>query len=99
MYNSVSYSKRTLAHTATHRPETSVHLSRRRAEDEGDDCVARNLDVLEGAHDVDFGVGKYDARAARVLDGEFGFAILAGDATYGAGKMVSMKGFDIFDLE
>lgn len=43
-------------HPRPHRSQPGVHLSRRTAHDEGDDCVARNANVLERAEDMDLPV-------------------------------------------
>jgi hypothetical protein len=45
-----------LSHAAADRPQTCIHLSWRRPEDEGHDGVSCDFDVLERAHDVDFSV-------------------------------------------
>ena len=43
-----------LAHPTAYGPQTGIHLARRRAENEGNDCVASNFDVLEGPENVNF---------------------------------------------
>ena len=45
---------RALLHPSADCTEAGVNLSWWRAEDEGDNGVAGDFDVLEGAHDVDF---------------------------------------------
>jgi hypothetical protein len=54
------------------RSQTRVDLPWRGTQDEADDGVTRDLDVLDGAEDVDLVVGEDDSRPGRVLDGETG---------------------------
>lgn len=57
--------------------QLAVHLARWRPQDEGADGVTCRPDVLEGAQDVDAGVGQHDARPRRILNRELRLAVLA----------------------
>mmetsp|Transcript_13899 Transcript_13899/g.43429 ORF Transcript_13899/g.43429 Transcript_13899/m.43429 type:complete len:209 (+) Transcript_13899:478-1104(+) len=76
-----------------------VHLARRRAEDERADCIARHSDVRDRAEDVHLLVGEHDARARRVLDREFRFAVLAGDAPDRAAEVIAVQQLHVRHVE
>lgn len=66
-----------LLHARRHCPQVVVHLPGRLAEDQAHDRLARNVDVLEAAEDVDLGVCEDDARLAGIFNSEFRLSVLA----------------------
>lgn len=55
--------------------------------------------VTKASEDVNLAISQYDASLRGVFDGEFCFSILTCYAADGAGHVVTLKGFDVFDLE
>ena len=88
-----------LLHPPRHRPQIPVNLAGILPQDQTHDALPGHVDVLEPAEDVDLGIGQHDAGAARVLDGELGLAVFAGDAADGAAHVLALQGLDVFDLE
>lgn len=88
-----------LLHSCRDRPQTIVNLARGFSENQADDGLARDAGVLKATEDVNFGVGEHDARARGVLDGVFGLAVFSCNTADGAGKMITLQGLDILDLE
>ena len=68
-----------------------VDFSWRSSDDEVADGISRELDVGEGAEDVDLLVGHDDSRASGVLNRILRLAILARDSTKGSGEVVPME--------
>ncbi len=48
---------------------------------------------------MDLRLGKHDACACGVFNGEFGFAVLAGDTANGAAQVVSVQGLHVFNFK
>ena len=88
-----------LALTGRDIAKVAVHLARRRAEDQGAEGVAGNLDRREGAENVDFRVGQNDACPRRVLDREARPTVLAGDAPDRAAEVVARQRLHVLDLQ
>jgi len=61
--------------------------------------MSRRANVLVRSEQMDLGVGEHDADFAYVFDGEFGFAVGAGDAADGARQMVAFEFFNVGDFE
>jgi hypothetical protein len=88
-----------LLHPPRNRAQVSIDLARVLAQNQRHDALARNVDVLEAAEDVDLLVGQDDAGAARVLDGELCLPVLAGNAADGAAHVLALQGLDVLDLK
>src|SRR4051812_25050231 len=88
-----------LLHPGGNGAKVAVNLSRRRTKNQADDGLSGDVDVLETAENVDFGVGKHDPGPAGVLDGELCLAVLAGDTANGTTHVLALQGLDILDLE
>ena len=61
--------------------------------------MSGGANVLVGAQQMDLGVGQDDADFADVLDGEFGFAVRAGDSADGAREMIAFEFFHVRHFE
>ena len=88
-----------LIYSGRNSPQRAVNLRRGASENEVAEGPLGDLDVLEGAHDVDLRVGEHDTRFGDVLDGVFCAAVLSGDAANRAGQMVTLQRLHVGHLK
>lgn len=79
--------------------ELGVDLPRRGAQDQTAEGVPGNLDVDEGAENVDLLVGDDDPGAGAVLDGELGLSPFAGEPADGPLLVLAAQRLHVLDLE
>merc|ERR1719334_1743802 len=61
--------------------------------------MSGRANVLIRPQQMNLGVGEHDAHFADIFDGEFGFAVRAGDAADGARQMIAFEFFHVGDFE
>ena len=81
------------------RSQRAVDFGGRAAQNEVAEGPLGNLDVLEGAHDVDLRVGEHDARFRHVLNGVLGAPVFSGDAADCAGEVVTLQRLHVGHLK
>ena len=89
----------TVSRPSGHSGEIAVHFGGWTAQDEVANGSLRYLNVLEGAHDVNLGIGQHDPRLRHVFDGVFGAAVLARQPADRSGQVVSFQRLDVLNVE
>lgn len=67
---------KSLLHPRSHRPQVAVNFPRRATKNQAYNCLSSNVDVLESAKDVNFGVCKHNASFTGVFDSELCLPVL-----------------------
>ena len=88
-----------LLHPRAHSPQIVINLARRLTQDQTDNTLPGNMYISKTAQNVYFAVGEYDSGFGSVFDCEFCFSVFACYTADGAGHVVALKCFDVFDFE